>query len=106
MTRITLVLEDDGRQFQAFKGRELIAFIRDGYLYRKTESCNLCGECCMDEPGTMYGVNDEGRCNMLVQYGDTWECAAGAEAPFHCLGDPLLEDYPTCSIRYKKTKVK
>jgi len=103
--KITIDIPEDGRQFQAFAGRELIAFTRDGYLYHKVASCSLCGECCMDEPRTVYGFDDEGKCNKLVRYGDTWECAAGAEAPFNCLGDPKLEDYPSCSIRYKKTKV-
>ena len=98
-------IPDDPRQFQAFKGRELIAFIKDGYLYQKIESCNLCGECCMDEPNTVYGIDSEGKCNKLVQYGDTWECGAGSSAPFHCLGDPNEGDYPICSIRYKKIKV-
>jgi len=103
--KITLTVEDDGRQFQAFKGRELIAFTRDGYLYIKTESCNLCGECCMDEPNTAYGIDDEGKCNKLVRFGDTWECSAGNAAPFNCLGDPNEGDYPNCSIKYSKVKV-
>ena len=102
---IPLDIPDDPRQFQAFKGRELIAFIKDGYLYKKTESCSLCGECCMDNPGTVYGVDSEGKCNKLVQYGDTWECSAGSSAPFNCLSDPKEGDYPICSIRYTKIKV-
>ena len=103
--KLTIDIPEDGRQFQAFAGRELIAFTKGGYLYLKTQSCNYCGECCHDFPGTIYGNDSEGRCNKLVQYGDTWEYSAGNSAPFNCLGDPIEGDYPNCSIKYKKIKV-
>lgn len=101
-------IPEDGRRFTAYAGRELIAFTdADGdFLYVKTESCNYCGECCMDSPGTVYGDDDEGKCNKLKRFGDTWECTAGAEAPWNCLDDPNREEYPMCSIRYKKRPLK
>lgn len=101
--KITLDIPDDGRAFKAYLGRELIAFIEGDYLVVKTESCNYCGECCMDEPETVYGVDDEGKCNKLVRFGDVWECAAGTRVPWNCLDDPV--DVPCCSIRYKKVRI-
>ena len=85
-------------------GRELVARKHpdDDFWLVKTQSCNYCGECCMDHPPTPYGVDDEGKCNKLVKFGDKWECAAGASAPWNCLNDP--EDIECCSIRYKKVK--
>ena len=102
----TIDVPDDPRQFMVLKGQELIAYIKDGYLYEKIVSCSLCGSCCLDSPNISHiGDDDEGKCNALVRYGDTWECGAGMEKPWRCLGDPNEGEYPDCSIRYKKTKV-
>ncbi len=94
-----------GRRLILLAGTELIAKKEptDEFWQVKESSCNLCGECCMDEPNTVYGNDDEGKCNKLVQYGNTWECTAGVNKPYNCLDDPSPKDYP-CSITYKKVK--
>jgi hypothetical protein len=104
--KITIDIPEDGRQFQAFSGRELIAFVKgDGdTLYIKTTSCNYCGECCMESPSTIYGDDEEGKCKALVRTGDIWECGVGIEVPFRCLGDP--KDVDCCSITYREVKLK
>jgi len=92
------------RRLILLAGVELVAKkepTSDFWLLKET-SCNLCGECCMDEPGTVFGNDDEGKCNKLVKYGDTWECSAGVDKPYNCLDDPGINDYPSCSITYKK----
>ena len=93
------------RRILILSGTELVASKNswDDFWEIKEESCNLCGECCMNEPGTFFGNDDEGKCNKLVQYGDTWECTAGDERPWRCLDDP--KDIPSCSIRHKVVKV-
>ena len=101
---ITLDIPDDGRKFRALLGRELIAFTDGDDLVVKTQSCNLCGECCMDSPNTVYGYDDEGKCNKLVKFGDTWECTAGVEVPWFCLDDP--KDVDCCSIRYRRERIR
>lgn len=96
----------DGK-LMILSGRRLIAFKNpdEDFWYVKTEHCNYCGECCMDDPRTCYGVDDEKKCNMLEKHGGgTWECGARDRVPYNCLDDPKLEDYPNCSIRYKKVK--
>jgi hypothetical protein len=94
------------RAIKILAGRELVAqkLPWDKYWMVKVVGCNLCGECCMDNPNTCYGVNDEGKCNALVQFGDTWECSAGDRVPYNCLDDPV--DIDICSIRHKWVKVK
>ena len=99
-------IPEDGRKFRAYAGRDLIAFTEGDFLYVKTESCNYCGECCMDNPNTVYGDDDEGKCNKLVKFGDTWECSAATEVPWNCMNDPDLSLYPTCSIKYRKRKLR
>ena len=99
---ITLDIPDDGRKFRALLGRELIAFVEDDILYIKTQSCNFCGECCMDNPGV--DDDDEGRCRNLVKSGDKWECSMGVDVPWRCLDDP--KGYDCCSIMYKKVTVR
>lgn len=92
------------RVIMIMAGVELVAFKypHEDEWSVKTVSCNLCGECCMDEPNSPYGNDDEGKCNKLVQYGDTWECGALHERPWTCLGDPI--NNPFCCIEYKKIK--
>ena len=94
------------RKILILAGVELVAFKNpgDNFIYVKTTSCNKCGECCMDEPITHFGNDDEGKCNMLVQNGPEWECGAGDKRPWCCLDDP--KGYPTCSIKHKIVWVK
>lgn len=104
--KITLNVPDDGRKIRVLAGRELVAFTDEtepGILFVKIQSCNLCGECCMDEPSTIYGVDDEGKCNMLVKFGDTWECGAGVQVPYSCIDDPTRIE--CCSIKYNKVRI-
>ena len=101
--KITINIPDrfNSRRFILLAGTELVAAKEpesSTWMVKKT-SCNLCGDCCMHEPVTVYGVDDEGKCNALKKYGDTWECAAGVEKPFNCLADP--RDIDCCSIRYE-----
>lgn len=56
----------------------------------------------MDAPSTIFGNDDEGKCKALVKYGDTWECSAGMDKPYCCLGDP--DGIEACSITYDLVK--
>lgn len=101
---ITLELPDDGRQFKAFKGRELVAREDGDTLLIKTVSCNYCGECCMNSPNTPFGNDDEGKCNKLVRNGPgKWECSA-LKVPFDCLDDPF--DVDICCIKYESVRIR
>lgn len=102
--KLSIDVPDDDRKLRVYKGRELIAFSEGDTLFLKTRSCNLCGECCMSSPNTIYGNDDEGKCNKLKKHGDTWECTAGVAVPWNCLDDP--KDVPSCSIRYKIIKLR
>lgn len=102
--KVTLDIPDDGRRFTAFYGRELIAFTKEDILYRKTVNCNRCGECCMNEPSTVFGNDDEGKCNKLVKYGDVWECAAGNQVPFDCVQYDPDELY--CCIEHTEERLR
>ena len=87
-------------------GVELVASKNpwDSFWKVKTVSCNRCGECCMGNPSTIYGDDEEGNCKALIKQSDgTWECGAGQNRPWRCLDDP--RDIPCCSIRHKVVKV-
>ena len=92
------------RAIRVMAGRELIAekMPGDDHWKVKETSCNFCGMCCHDFPGTVYGNDSEGRCNKLQKNGDKWECAAGVQVPWTCLGDPTGID--CCSITYRLVK--
>ena len=85
-------------------GTELVAFKHptDKQWSVKVDSCNRCGECCMDNPPTPFGWDAEGKCTKLVKSGDTWECGAGSNRPYNCLYDPV--GVASCSITYKLVK--
>jgi len=92
------------RRIFIMAGTELAAFKHpnEDFWRIKETSCNLCGECCMDYPNSPYGNDDEGKCNKLVRYGDTWECGALDKRPWNCLGDPV--NNPHCCITHRKEK--
>ena len=92
------------RAIRIMAGRELVAKKSPGdkYWLVKETSCNFCGECCLDFPGTIYGSDDEGKCNALVKNGKQWECSAGVQVPWTCLDDPHSID--CCSITYRWVK--
>ena len=69
----------------------------------KQQRCDLCGECCLDNPPTPYGVDDEGKCNKLRKDGNQWICLAGSGRTVACLKDPP-ESYEACRITYQKVK--
>lgn len=101
-----LIAQYPERNIKVLAGRELVAEKKahEPFIKIKTVHCNRCGECCMSAPNTVYGNDDEEKCNVLIKYGDTWECGAGMEVPYFCLDDP--SDLPQCCIKYRKVGVK
>jgi hypothetical protein len=102
--KIEIWIPTDGPRTTILFGRELRYFTKDNFLYEKIVSCNLCGECCMDNPPTPYGHTEDGWCTKLEKMGDEYECTAGSMVPWNCVNqDP--PPFDKCCIRYKKREL-
>jgi hypothetical protein len=100
MKTITLSIPDDGK-IRIMKGRNLYAFIEDGFLYYKIKECSHCGECCLaDAPFP----DSEGRCIHLVKLGDIFECVNHL-VPWSCINEDHHNMPDCCSIRYRKERI-
>jgi hypothetical protein len=68
----------------------------------KTDSCSMCGKCCMDlPPHHPMGLTEEGHCVHLEKENDTtYICGMRIHRPLGCcLADPTWRD--DCSVRYE-----
>lgn len=74
----------------------------------KDARCNRCGECCLDNPNTPFGVDDEGKCVKLYKDEDRGEywCMAKSQRPYNCCLDPTEQEMKNldCCITYKRVK--
>lgn len=88
------------RRLLLLAGVELVAAKEPwGHWEVKATRCQRCGQCCMTYPDSPWGVDEEGKCLMLEKQPDgTWDCKAGTQKPYLCLGDPLKKNTPECSI--------
>jgi len=87
-------------EIQLIGGGELIATHIQGTKDKiKTARCNHCGLCCVDFPTTIYGDDDEGKCNALqLNRNNEWICTVWNDRPVSCIADPM--NIGECSIRY------
>ncbi len=96
---------DEKEPFMLLNGKQLVFEKKPHKKARiKIETCNHCGECCLDFPAVPFGTDDEGKCNRLKKEGDRWMCTAGSNTPKKCLSDPDPRSMKElgCSIKYIK----
>lgn len=106
--RITLEVPDwvATSRILIIAGTELVAqkSPQDDFWLIKENRCARCAQCCLDNPPTPYGTDDEGRCLKLVHDHGVWECTAGMAKPLRCVQDPNIVDYEVCSITHRAVK--
>jgi len=96
------------QQITIIAGMEMLASYLPGDADVKVKKvrCDFCGQCCMtlrpNSNETPYGVDNEGKCNVLYFESGKWLCGANFKKPISCLEDPLKANVPECSIEYEE----
>ena len=88
------------RNIYVFAGIEIIIKRDIGQWFKKIQSCNYCGKCCMNVPADWsYGAKD-GNCQHLIYRANEYLCGLGSDRPFNCcVSDGRSTE---CNIKWQK----
>lgn len=99
VTTFDLPERADGARIMVLANKELLAIRPAGKPWEvKEEPCSFCGQCCLGIDESIHGIDDEGKCAVLLKEGDNFLCHAGADTPIRCLEDPIAEEAEGCTI--------